>query len=423
MKQKRAIPALPITSTSLIAAALLVTTALALCSCRPQESAKPEAGDAARTPGPEIPVAPETPAAAEDQAVTEDQANYLSLVAAGDNLFHDVMIRPNRETQSYNFTACYSEIKPIVEPADIAFINQETPLGGEVYGFSGYPLFNTPQEVGNALKAAGFDVINHATNHSMDKGEGAVFATMDYWDSVPGIHYLGIHRSQENRDSKKVIIEKNGIKTGFLSYTYGTNGLPLPRDKPYLVSLINESVMEKEIKALRPLCDVLIVSMHWGVEYQHTVSGGQKRLSRFLADNQVDLVIGHHPHVLEPYEFLDRPDGQKTLCFYSLGNFISAQDTAPTQLGGIAFVRIKQCDEKITIEEAGIIPVVNHYENGLSGFKVYPLYSYTADLAKKHLLRLRGISITIPWLTALAEETLSGGNILLKNPFDKKAHS
>jgi poly-gamma-glutamate synthesis protein (capsule biosynthesis protein) len=414
MKQRRAIPP--------IAAALLITTVLVFCSCRsstkpaaqipaPVEAA-PEAEDTARMPGPEIPAVPEAPAA------TEEQANYLSLVAAGDNLFHDVMLRPNQETRSYDFTACYSEIKPIIEPADIAFINQETLFGGEAYGFSGYPRFNTPQEVGTALVAAGFDVINHATNHIMDKGGDAVFATMDYWDSVPGIHYLGIHRSQENRDTKKVIIEKNGIKAGFLSYTYGTNGLPLPGNKPYLVSLINESVMEKEIKALRPLCDVLIVSMHWGTEYQHTVGEGQKRLSRFLADNQVDIIIGHHPHVLEPYEFLDRPDGQKTLCFYSLGNFISAQETAPTQLGGIAFVRIKQHDEKITIEEAGIIPVVNHYENGLSGFKVYPLYGYTEDLAKKHRLRSRDMSITIPWLTELTEKTLSGGNILLKNPFD-----
>ncbi|MDR0719224.1 MAG: CapA family protein, partial [Treponema sp.] len=311
------------------------------------------------------------------------------------------------------------EIKPLIEPADIAFINQETLLGGEVYGFSGYPLFNTPQEVGDALKAAGFDVINHATNHIMDKGEGAIFATMDYWDTVPGIHYLGIYRSQEDRDTKKIIIEKNGIKTGFLSYTYGTNGLAVPRDKPYLVSLINDSVMEKEIKTLRPLCDFLIVSMHWGVEYQHAASASQKRLSRFLADNMVDLIIGHHPHVLEPYEFLDRPDGQKTLCFYSLGNFISAQSTGPTQLGGIAFVRIKQQHNITSIDEAGIIPVVNHYENGLSGFKVYPLYNYTEDLAKKHLLRLRGITIDLPWLKNLAEETLTGGTILLKNPFEE----
>jgi poly-gamma-glutamate synthesis protein (capsule biosynthesis protein) len=338
-------------------------------------------------------------------------------VAAGDNLLHNVMIRPDPVSGAYGFDAYYEEIAPLIQAADIAFINQETPLGGEAYGFSGYPRFNTPQEAGAALAAAGFDVVNHATNHIMDKGEGAVFATMDYWDTLPGIRYLGIHRSQEDRETKKVIIEKNTIKTGFLSYTYGTNGLPVPRDKPYLVSLIRESVMEEEIKALRPLCDILVVSMHWGEEYRHTVTDEQERLSRFLADREVDLIIGHHPHVLEPYVFLDRPSGGTTLCFYSLGNFLSAQQTDPTQLGGLAFVRIKRQHTTITIEEAGVIPVVNHYTWDLSGFKVYPLYAYHEDLAKTHLLRARRPHINVPWLTALAEEALAGGTILLKNPF------
>jgi poly-gamma-glutamate synthesis protein (capsule biosynthesis protein) len=181
---------------------------------------------------------------------TEDppKAVYLTIVAAGDNLFHDVMIRPNPETRAYDFTSYYAEIKPYIEPADIAFINQETLLGGPTYGFSGYPRFNTPQEAGAALAGVGFDVVNHATNHIMDKGEGAVFATMDYWDSIPHIRYLGIHRSQEERNNKKTIIEKNGVKVGFLAYTYGTNGLALPKDKPYLVSLINEAAMEDKVQ-------------------------------------------------------------------------------------------------------------------------------------------------------------------------------
>jgi poly-gamma-glutamate synthesis protein (capsule biosynthesis protein) len=345
------------------------------------------------------------------------QPHYLTLAAAGDNLFHDVMIRSNAETGTYDFTSYYSEIKPLVEKADIAFINQETLLGGQQYGFSGYPRFNTPQEAGAALSAAGFDVVNHATNHIMDKGEGAILGTMDYWDTVPGIQYLGIYRSQEERDTKKVIIEKNDIKVGFLAYTYGTNSLPVPRGKPYLVSLIDRSIMEKEIKALRPLCDVLVVSMHWGEEYRHTITQGQEDLGRFLADNLVDLVIGHHPHVLEPYAYLDRPDGGKTLCFYSLGNFLSAQQTIPTQLGGLAYVRIKQLAGTITIEEEGIIPVVNHYERDFTNFCVYPLYNYREDLAAKHLLGLRGQAIGPLSLRSLAENVLGEGTILFQNPF------
>jgi poly-gamma-glutamate synthesis protein (capsule biosynthesis protein) len=343
--------------------------------------------------------------------------DYLTIVAAGDNLLHENLIRPNPKTGTYNFTSYYGEIKPFIEPADIAFINQETLLAGERYGFSGYPRFNGPTEAGNALAAAGFDVVNHATNHIMDKGEGAVFATMDFWDTLPGISCLGIHRSQEDRETKRVIIEKNNIAVGFLAYTYGTNGIPVPRDKPYLVSLVDEKTMEKEIAALRPLCDVLVVSMHWGEEYRIEPTGEQKRLAHFLAAQEVDLILGHHPHVVEPAVYLDRPGGGKTLCFYSLGNFLSSQQTNITQLGALAYVRIKKWNHMVEIDQAGIIPLVNHYEPGSANFRVYPLSSYTGALAEKHLLRLWGWEFSVSWLKALAERVFGAEHILPGNPF------
>ncbi|MDR1240029.1 MAG: CapA family protein [Treponema sp.] len=341
----------------------------------------------------------------------------LTLLAAGDNLLHEFMIRRDGKTRAYSFDEYYGEIKPLIEAADIAFINQETLLAGEAFGFSGYPQFNTPQEAGAALAAAGFDVVNHATNHIMDKGERAVFSTMDFWDARPGIAYLGIHRSQEARGAKKVIIEKNNITVGFLAYTYGTNGIPVPRDKPYLVSLIDEPVMEKEIAALRPLCDFLVVSMHWGEEYRESVTKEQQRLARFLAARNVDLILGHHPHVLEPYEYLDRPGGGRTLCFYSLGNFLSGQQTNITQLGALAYVRIKKINNVVEIDAEGIIPVVNHYEQGLTRFRVYPLYRYTEALAEKHLLRLRGQEFSLRWLHSQVERVTGKGNRFTANPF------
>jgi poly-gamma-glutamate synthesis protein (capsule biosynthesis protein) len=157
--------------------------------------------------------------------------------------------------------------------------------------------------------------------------------------------------------------------------------------------------------------------MHWGQEYQHTVSGEQERLGLFLAGLDVDLIIGHHPHVVQRYSYLEQPDGGKTLCFYSLGNFLSAQETSPTQLGALAYVRIKKLDTFLSIEEDGIVPTVNHYEQNYTGFRVYPLSRYNEDLAKKHLLRLAGKDISIPWFTALVEKVFPQGNILLKNPF------
>jgi poly-gamma-glutamate synthesis protein (capsule biosynthesis protein) len=347
------------------------------------------------------------------QPEPEPPPDTLTLVAAGDNLYHDVMIRPsNKKNNVYNFDDHYVLVKPLIESADIAFVNQETLLAGERFGFSGYPEFNTPQEVGDALISAGFDVVSHATNHIMDKGEEAVFATMDFWDARPEIKYLGIHRTAELR-TRQIIIEKNNIKVGFLAYTYGTNWLPIPRDKPYLVSLIDTAVMAKEIDALRPNCDFLVVAMHWGDEYEHTYNRAQKKLAEFLAEHRVDLVIGHHPHVLQPVETVVRSDGGTMLCVYSLGNFISAQIERPRLLGGILYLRIKRSvpGSEIVIEKAGVIPVVTHYEAGYANFRIYPLCDYTDELAKKHRNNRQDNAISSLWFNTLSHEVL-GSSVL-----------
>jgi poly-gamma-glutamate synthesis protein (capsule biosynthesis protein) len=341
--------------------------------------------------------------------------DFLTLVAAGDNLFHDVMILPPPENETYHFESIYSLIKPYIEPADIAFINQETLLAGKDFGFSGYPQFNTPQELGDALLSVGFDVVNHATNHIMDKGEKAVFATMDYWDTRPEMTYLGIHRSPEQRN-RQIIIEKNHIKIGFLAYTMETNGLPVPKDKPYLVSLGNTAVMAEEIDRLRPNCDFLVVSMHWGLEYEHTPNANQEKLGNFLAEHKVDLVIGHHPHVIQPFRSLPRPDGGTMFCFYSLGNFVSAQIRSPTLLGGLMYLRIKKSESLITVEKAGIIPVVTHYEGEFTGFRIYPLKDYTEDLAKLHRSRQMGNEVTPRFFKTLADEIFNS-TLIEENPF------
>lgn len=343
------------------------------------------------------------------------KADYLTIVAAGDNLYHDVMIRDGEEG---DYEAAYTEIRPLVEKADVAFINQETLLAGADFGFSGYPRFNTPQALGRAIAAAGFNVVNHATNHIMDKGEKAVFATMDFWDTIPGVSILGIHRSEDDR-RRPLLVKKNNISLGFLSYTYGTNGIPVPADKPYLVSLIDTEIMAREIDALRPLCDVLVVSMHWGEEYLSVPSDAQKKLAAFLAEHQVDLVIGHHPHVIQPIEYIARPDGKSMLCFYSLGNLISAQARLPTLLGALAFIRIEKIPAgpgetaaHIDFMEAGAIPVVTHYEKNYTNFRIYPLYTYTDELAAKHRVNQQKKELTMDYLTSLASAELGGKEIL-----------
>ena len=348
---------------------------------------------------------------AEKPAEIKIKPDSLTILAAGDNLYHSVMIEAGEEGDYFE---AYREVLSLTEKADIAMVNQETLLAGKDYGFSGYPLFNTPQKVGRALAEAGFSIVNHATNHVMDKGEKAVYATMDFWDSISGVELLGIHRSKEER-SKPKLLYMNNITLGFLSYTYGTNGIKVPADKPFLVSLINTETMAEEINAIRPLCDFLVVSMHWGEEYQHEYSKNQAELAAFLAKHNVDLVIGHHPHVIQPIEYLDRSDGKKMLCFYSLGNFLSAQTQTPTLLGAMAYIKIER-GKSTEISEAGAIPLVTHYEKDFKGFKVYPLYLYPRELEEKHRQNQEKKLLSLEYMAALAAK-IFGDREIKQNPF------
>jgi poly-gamma-glutamate synthesis protein (capsule biosynthesis protein) len=211
-------------------------------------------------------------------------------------------------------------------------------------------------------------------------------------------------------------MEKHNITIGFLSYTYGTNGIPVPQDKPWLVSLIDTEIMAGEIDALRPLCDFLVVSMHWGNEYEHKYNDRQKNQALFLADHGVDLVIGHHPHVIQGFEYLPRPGGKTMLCFYSLGNFISAQTRSPTLLGGLMYVCLRKDNAGLTVSQAGITPTVTHYENNFTGFRVYPLFNYTDELAEKHRQRQTDPNLGTAYFTDLARRVLQDG-IIGYNPF------
>ena len=351
--------------------------------------------------------------------VTEED-DYLIIIAAGDNLYHNVMVRSGEEG---DYEAAYSEILSLVQSADIAFINQETVLGGRDFGFTGFPLFNSPQALGRAISNVGFNVVSHANNHAMDRGERALIATMDFWDTIPEVRVLGIHRSEEARNNP-IIMEINNISVGFLAYSFGTNGIPLPTARPYMVSLINMEIMESEISALRPLCDFLIVSMHWGNEYQHHYSSRQRELAAFLAEQEVDLVLGHHPHVLQPVEYIQRPDGRFMLCFYSLGNFISAQATPPTMLGAMAYIRIKRLPSPnegerntfIFVDE-GAIPVVTHFEDNWINFKIYPLYAYSDEIAQRHRKNREEMVLSMDYLTDLSTRVL-GVRAIMRNPFD-----
>jgi len=314
----------------------------------------------------------------------EPQFYSLTFIAAGDNLFHESLINSHFKNGVYDFSPIYSEVKSIIQNADLAFINQETVMAGESFGYSGYPAFNTPQSLANTHVDTGFDIVNLANNHAMDKGANGLYSTLDYLNTIKEFTVIGARKD----GASARIITKNNITLGFLSYTFSLNGNILPRDNPNLVSLINRKKMEEEITSLRPLCDFLIVSMHWGDEYQLQPNKDQIALAVFLSNLNVDLIIGHHPHVLQRVETLKRPDGKETLCYYSLGNFASHQRERERIIGGLmSLTFVKQSTGELSITNYGLIPVITHYDRSFKNTKIYPLYSYTEELLNAHALK------------------------------------
>lgn len=250
----------------------------------------------------------------------EVKEERLSLIMVGDALLHSSLYRDGYQNGTYDFTSQLEFIKPEIQKHDLAFYNQESILGGTSIGLSDYPNFNSPQEFGDAMIDAGFNLVSLANNHTMDRGVTAIQNSCDYW-KTKDVLTAGSYCSAEDAEEIK-IKEKNGIKYTMLAYTYGTNGITVPSDKPYLVNLYSDELAKADIEKVRDKVDLLIVSMHWGTEYRSEPTDEQKREAEYLSNLGVDIIIGTHPHVIEPITYIN-----DTLVIYSLGNFISAQST------------------------------------------------------------------------------------------------
>lgn len=249
------------------------------------------------------------------------EENELSMIMVGDCLIHGAIYDDarNKQTGEYNFYKMIDLMKPIISKYDLAFYNQESILGGTSLGLSSYPRFNAPQEVGDTFIDVGFNMVSLANNHSLDKGEQGILSSLDYWKKKENVMTAGSYSSFEERD-KDVIFEKNGITYSLLSYTTTTNGLSRPKGKEYLVNVYDKEQVKKDVERLRNKVDLLVVSMHWGEEYTHNPTSEQIEIANYLASLNVDIVVGHHPHVLQPIDFIG-----KTVVIYSLGNFIASQ--------------------------------------------------------------------------------------------------
>lgn len=292
----------------------------------------------------------------------KEKTYKLSMIMAGDALMHGYLNTDAKQSDgTYNYMNQFRYVKDYVKNYDLRYWNQETIFGGTDRPYSGYPRFNTPSALGdNLIDDMGFNIVSTANNHSMDQNTSGVLNSVAYW-KTKDILWNGTADSEETRNTF-IIKEKNNITYGMLSYTDHTNGLPVPSDKPYLVNIWNEEQAKKDIEALRGKVDVLIVAMHWGIEYTHSPVESQRKQAQFLAEQGVDIVIGCHPHVIEPIEVIEVENEEthnkhKTVIYYSLGNFISNQTDENTRVGLFGTLDITKTvnkeGSKITIDNIG----------------------------------------------------------------------
>ncbi len=318
----------------------------------------------------------------EEPKVTETS---LSLIMVGDCLIHGAIYDDAKTTNgSYDFSKMLELVKPIIQSYDLAFYNQESILGGVELGLSSYPRFNAPKEVGDAFLDLGFNLVSLANNHTLDKGKEGIYSSLNYWQNKESVMTAGSYSSEENRITPN-IMEKNGITYALLAYTTTTNGLNTFKDEPYLITVYDEELVKADIERLRDKVDLLMVSMHWGEEYTHTPTEEQKEIAEYLASLNVDIVIGHHPHVVQPIDFID-----DTMVIYSLGNFIASQYGINKLTGLMAGITVKKTtiDNQITItlEEptAQLVYVDSKITSYRYDYKLYPYNLLTDDILKNY---------------------------------------
>lgn len=294
---------------------------------------------------------------------TEETPINFTLTAIGDTLCHNTQYWDayNIETKEYNFSYVYEDIKYYTKVADITVGSLETTFAGEERGYSNYPTFNSPDSLATSLKKIGVDVISLAGNHALDYGYSGLCRTIDILEEAD-ISHLGTYKTVEEQE--KILIKNvKGVKIAFINYTYGTNGIPVPSDKKYCLNLIDKNLISKQIeKAKEQNVDMIVACMHWGTEYKTVANNEQKELADYLFKNGVDIIIGNHPHVLEPMEkktiTLDDGTTKDVFVVYALGNFTADQRDEITRDSAILNLNItKNLDGKISINKVDYVPI------------------------------------------------------------------
>ncbi len=287
---------------------------------------------------------------------TPEPPKKITIVAVGDIMFHTPQIKEAYTNNGYDFNPSFEDIKPVIESADIAIGNLETTVN-TMRKPSGYPNFNSPVEVLDAIANAGFDVLVTVNNHSVDTGAEGIKETVKNI-SQKGMIPVGTGEAEQ---VKYGLMEKNGIKLGILAYTSSTNGIPAPKG---MINMLDTESVKKDIAEIRDRCDFLIVYVHMGTEYVRSIEDGQEELFKEIADAGADCVLGSHPHVARKSE-LYKTNGREVFINYSLGNFISNQNDKYTDIGGMVQLSILKDEDGTKIDGFEILPVYRlRYKEG-----------------------------------------------------------
>lgn len=367
----------------------------------------------------------------------EETEYDISLMAVGDDLIHMGVVYTGKQPDgTYDFSFLFQGISEFLDKADIKIINQETILGGNQLGFSGYPHFNSPTEVGDAIANAGFNVVLQASNHSADQGVTGIDSCVTFWSTHPEVLLTGIHAPYSNMppastDSSSSLQDTAHIPLvtikdttfAILNYTYGPNYEVVSNDLAQRLDLLcnrNEQNNVMDFTSLNPqviqditeaknIADIVIVCPHWGTEYQTEPSSYQKDFAIQMAEAGADLIIGTHPHVPQPVEWIHADNGNTALCYYSLGNYVSTQKNGRSMLEALAWVTFHVTEDGITIskDKTGVVPLVCHYTSSPVRIEnVYLLENYTQELAARHgIISYGGISFSLNDLLSWSNET------------------
>ena len=366
------------------------------------------------------PVASSTVDSQLDQPTSYPQimnSSSFTFTGVGDNLLHDtIFVYHEQDHGNRDFTPLYEMTAPYFQNTDLAYCNFETVCAGDQFGLSGYPSFNGPTEMMDSLVSSGFDWFSISSNHSLDAGaEGLKYEKAYIQQHFPDMSATGAYSSYEDAQ-QPVVREINGIRVGLCGFTYGLNGYTVPQGMEWLIDVyrnvddtINYKLIDKKLDAINALSDVQIVAMHWGDEYHNEPNEEQRTLAQYLHSKGVEVIIGTHPHVIQPVEFIESSD-QTTLVYYSLGNFISAQDSNVTMVGGMANFRLNYDfnTQKASFSEIQIIPTITWISPDLRQYRTTTIHEYNDDLAANHFVSAQGMDISKAWVQQYVSSIIQG---------------